>query len=100
MALQDPYCAWDNVDQRCTAVGSPDWSAGKKRFIQSIAYGEHKACGRITTGQLKVGMHYDEQLDLQCIRFSTPKHSPQLSSRFLASFAFAFNMMTVGLCIC
>jgi hypothetical protein len=57
VALQDPYCAWDNVEQRCTAVGSPDWSAGKKRFIQSIAHGEHKACGRVTTGQLKAGMH-------------------------------------------
>lgn len=53
VALQDPYCAWDNVEQRCTAVGSPDWSAGKKRFIQSIAHGEHKACGRVTTGQLE-----------------------------------------------
>ncbi|PSN57450.1 Semaphorin-1A [Blattella germanica] len=50
VALQDPYCAWDNVEQRCTAVGSPDWSAGKKRFIQSIAHGEHKACGRVTPG--------------------------------------------------
>ncbi|XP_021930955.1 semaphorin-1A isoform X2 [Zootermopsis nevadensis] len=49
VALQDPYCAWDNVEQHCTAVGSPDWSAGKKRFIQSIAFGEHKACGRINT---------------------------------------------------
>ncbi|PNF31376.1 Semaphorin-1A [Cryptotermes secundus] len=52
VALQDPYCAWDNVEQRCTAVGSPDWSAGKKRFIQSIAYGEHKACGRVTTEEV------------------------------------------------
>ncbi|XP_069678508.1 semaphorin-1A isoform X6 [Periplaneta americana] len=50
VALQDPYCAWDNVEARCTAVGSPDWSAGKKRFIQSISHGEHKACGRVTTG--------------------------------------------------
>jgi hypothetical protein len=53
VALQDPYCAWDNVVQRCTALGSPDWSAGKKRFIQSIAHGEHKACGRVTAGQLE-----------------------------------------------
>lgn len=51
MALQDPYCAWDIVENHCTAVGSPDWSAGKKRFIQSIAHGEHKACGHITPGQ-------------------------------------------------
>jgi hypothetical protein len=28
-------------------VGSPDWSAGHNRFIQSIALGEHKACGRV-----------------------------------------------------
>jgi len=51
VALQDPYCAWDNVEQRCTAVGSPTWSAGKKRFIQSITNGEHKNCGPIATGQ-------------------------------------------------
>lgn len=52
VALQDPYCAWDNMEQRCTAVGSPDWSAGKKRFIQSITYGEHKACGPIATEEV------------------------------------------------
>ncbi|KAJ9597977.1 hypothetical protein L9F63_011178, partial [Diploptera punctata] len=52
VALQDPYCAWDNVENHCTAVGSPDWSAGKKRFIQSIATGEHKACGRITAEEV------------------------------------------------
>ncbi|XP_069678503.1 semaphorin-1A isoform X2 [Periplaneta americana] len=52
VALQDPYCAWDNVEARCTAVGSPDWSAGKKRFIQSISHGEHKACGRVTTEEI------------------------------------------------
>ncbi|GLH01245.1 Semaphorin-1A [Gryllus bimaculatus] len=46
VALQDPYCAWDTTEQRCTAVGSPDWSAGKRRFIQNITKGEHKACGR------------------------------------------------------
>lgn len=45
VSLQDPYCAWDNVELKCTAVGSPDWSAGKKRFIQNISLGEHKACG-------------------------------------------------------
>lgn len=50
VAMQDPYCAWDNTEQKCTAVGSPDWSAGKKRFIQSISQGEHKACGRPQTG--------------------------------------------------
>jgi semaphorin 6 len=48
----NPYYAWDNVEQHCTAVGSPDWSAGRKRFIQSIALGEHKACGRVTTEEV------------------------------------------------
>jgi semaphorin 6 len=47
--LQDPYCAWDIVERRCTAVGSRDWSADKEIFIQNIAVGEHKACGRVTT---------------------------------------------------
>ncbi|XP_067003213.2 semaphorin-1A isoform X3 [Anabrus simplex] len=52
VALQDPYCAWDNTEQICTAVGSPDWSAGKKRFIQNIARGEHKACGHVQTEEV------------------------------------------------
>jgi hypothetical protein len=52
VALQDPYCAWDNVEQHCTAVGSPDWSTDKNRFIQSIALGEHEACGHVTTEEV------------------------------------------------
>ncbi|XP_069678505.1 semaphorin-1A isoform X4 [Periplaneta americana] len=68
VALQDPYCAWDNVEARCTAVGSPDWSAGKKRFIQSISHGEHKACGRVTTGDPVLsnqpGSDFDSDFDI------------------------------------
>ncbi|KAF4531834.1 hypothetical protein B566_EDAN000860 [Ephemera danica] len=44
IALQDPYCAWDQQQARCTAVGSPDWSAAGGRFLQNITSGEHSAC--------------------------------------------------------
>jgi semaphorin 6 len=63
VALQDPYCAWDNVQQHCTA----DWSAGHNRFIQSIALGEHKACGRVAPAvpsQQKLPMYSAETLSI------------------------------------
>ncbi|KAK7863777.1 hypothetical protein R5R35_009583 [Gryllus longicercus] len=63
VALQDPYCAWDTTEQRCTAVGSPDWSAGKRRFIQNITKGEHKACGRPVAGDPVQSNHPGSEIE-------------------------------------
>ncbi|XP_063238895.1 semaphorin-1A-like isoform X3 [Bacillus rossius redtenbacheri] len=46
VALQDPYCAWDTTLQRCVGVGYPDGAPGAARLVQSVARGEHPACGQ------------------------------------------------------
>lgn len=52
--LQDPYCAWDVKNHRCTSSGSPDWG---DEFVQNVALGEHPRCpsgrGSASTTPLK-----------------------------------------------
>uniref|UniRef100_T1IUH4 Semaphorin-1A n=1 Tax=Strigamia maritima TaxID=126957 RepID=T1IUH4_STRMM len=57
VALKDPYCAWDEKNQKCTSAGSPKWSAGQS-FLQNVALGYHARCP-----------------DGECA-FNTPQRSP------------------------
>uniref|UniRef100_T1JFQ1 Semaphorin-1A n=1 Tax=Strigamia maritima TaxID=126957 RepID=T1JFQ1_STRMM len=59
VALKDPYCAWDEKNQKCTSAGSPRWSAGQS-FLQNVALGYHARCP-----------------DGKCHAFNTPQRSPQ-----------------------
>uniref|UniRef100_T1JEM8 Semaphorin-1A n=1 Tax=Strigamia maritima TaxID=126957 RepID=T1JEM8_STRMM len=40
VALKDPYCAWDEKNQKCSSAGSPRWSAGQS-FLQNVALVGH-----------------------------------------------------------
>ncbi|XP_011869170.1 PREDICTED: semaphorin-1A isoform X1 [Vollenhovia emeryi] len=43
VALQDPYCAWDKVENKCRALVGPA-STDANRFLQSVATGVHTSC--------------------------------------------------------
>lgn len=43
VALQDPYCAWDKVENKCRALVGPA-STDASRFLQSVATGIHASC--------------------------------------------------------
>lgn len=43
VALQDPYCAWDKVENKCRALVGPA-ATDASRFLQSVATGIHASC--------------------------------------------------------
>ncbi|XP_018376123.1 PREDICTED: semaphorin-1A isoform X3 [Trachymyrmex cornetzi] len=43
VALQDPYCAWDKVENKCRALVGPA-ATDASRFLQSVATGMHASC--------------------------------------------------------
>lgn len=43
VALQDPYCAWDKVENKCRALVGPA-ATDANRFLQSVATGMHASC--------------------------------------------------------
>ncbi|XP_059488646.1 semaphorin-1A-like [Neocloeon triangulifer] len=47
VALQDPYCAWDNQGHKCISMKSAAQWSDNKNFLQSIASGVHSLCQKI-----------------------------------------------------
>ncbi|XP_065333548.1 semaphorin-1A-like isoform X8 [Cloeon dipterum] len=46
VALQDPYCAWSVLQERCVAGGTAQaWTSIGGRLLQNISSGEHSGCG-------------------------------------------------------
>ena len=43
MALQDPYCAWDKVQGKCSSYRSSQWD-DNNRYYQDVSTGRHIAC--------------------------------------------------------
>ncbi|XP_065333543.1 semaphorin-1A-like isoform X3 [Cloeon dipterum] len=55
VALQDPYCAWSVLQERCVAGGTAQaWTSIGGRLLQNISSGEHSGCGAEATPPVAV----------------------------------------------
>ncbi|CAB3359363.1 Hypothetical predicted protein [Cloeon dipterum] len=55
VALQDPYCAWSVLQERCVAGGTAQaWASIGGRLLQNISSGEHSGCGAEATPPVAV----------------------------------------------
>ncbi|RWS31717.1 semaphorin-1A-like isoform X2 [Leptotrombidium deliense] len=77
VALQDPYCAWDNIEQKCTGSRKRFWN--RDNFVQNIEDGWDPKCpdGRPPQNQHSAtqpppstGQHVDDKTNEQTVQIN------------------------------